>query len=211
MLLRPHTRRRCAQAVAARGCTGRCGRCYRRPAVSPARSRTSARNKPFDVFDSTMRAFFSLALVAAFATDVLTQPAQPTHAIQLSRSYDIRFPSTVSQCEPVLIYHNTPESYAIHIYTMDSESGVSRTLVRLTVPRGIGYLEWTCNVPVGYTFVVLNAYAHVLSVQPGSSVACLGDVTATYAYADYETTDFRSYTAHPANPTAPDIAAFRGV
>ena len=156
-----------------------------------------------------MRTLFSLAAMAAFATDVLTQPAQPTHAIQLSRSYDVRFPSTVSQCEPVLIYHNTPESYALHIYTM--ESGLSRTLVRLTIPRGIGYLEWICNIPAGYTFVVLNSYAHVLSVQPGSSSACLGDITTTYAYADYETTDFRSYTAHPANPTTPDIAAFHGV
>ena len=34
----------------------------------------------------------------------------------------------------VLIHHNTSESYALHVYTM--ESGVSRTLVRLTIPRG---------------------------------------------------------------------------
>ena len=151
----------------------------------------------------------SLAVAAAFTVDVLTQPAQPTQAVQLSRLYDVRFPSTVSQCQPALIYRDTPESYAPHIYAM--ESGVSRTLIRLTIPRGIGYLEWICNIPTGHTFVVLNSYAHVLSDQPGSSSACLGNITATYAYVDYETTAFRSYTAHPANPTAPDIAAFHGL
>jgi hypothetical protein len=131
---------------------------------------------------------FSLIVITAYSIDVLTQPAQPTQAVQLSRLYDIRFPSTVSQCQPALIYHNTLESYAIHIYTM--ESGVSRTLIRLTIPRGIGYLEWTCNIPAGYTFVMFNSYAHVLSVQLASSSACLGDITTTYSYADYEKTDF---------------------
>jgi len=147
--------------------------------------------------------------LSAFAVTVLAQSptsqssaSLPTQGVQLGYDVYIRFPAAVSQCEPVLIYHDTPEGYTLSIYTRTPSD--TPTLIRLHLPYGIGYLEWICNIPAGYTVIVEGYYDYVLVVQPGPS-SCLGDITTTYAYASYATASYRSFTGNPPNTTVPII------
>ena len=149
---------------------------------------------------------FSLAILAALPVTVLTQPSPPTEGIQLSTAYDVRFPLTVAQCERVLIFHNTTDTYGLNIYS--HISGSFQVVTRLSIPVGIGYLEWICNIPAGYGFRVEGWYERFLVVQPGSSSSCLRALTTTYSYASYATTAFQSYTSNPPGTVTPTISAF---
>ena len=142
----------------------------------------------------------ALAVLAMFTVAVLTQPPPPTEGINIGiGDLDIRFPLTVSQCEPVLIYYNSTGAGYISIWT--SAYGSSRDLVHLNFPIGIGYIVWICNIPAGYIFVAGTEHHHNFLVQPGPS-SCLGDVTTTYSYATYLTTAFQSYTSNAPNTTS---------
>jgi hypothetical protein len=152
----------------------------------------------------------TLAAVAVFlaarvpaVTVVFAQPSPPAQGIQLASClpFDVFFPLTVSQCEPVFVYYNTtvPQSFGI-----STISGEYTDLIIFAIPTGIGYFEWICNIPAGYTIIVDGRYVFV--VQPGWSSSCLGDITTTYPHATYITTAFRSYTANPANTTVPRIS-----
>jgi hypothetical protein len=146
-----------------------------------------------------------VTVLVAFAVTVLTQP--PPDGIRLPNplgfdNIDVFFPLTVSQCEPVFVYYNTPVGLGFGISTIFQEY---TDLVVFYIPPGVGYFEWICNIPAGYTIIVLGSYVFV--VQPGPSSSCLADITTTYSYASYATSAFRSYTAHPANTTSPIITA----
>ena len=156
-------------------------------------------------FQTTMKTatLFSLAILAALPVAVLTQPSPPAEGIQLSATLDVRFPVTVAQCEPVLIYYHTIDTYNVRIY-----SGRSQLVASLLIPVGIGYLEWVCNIPAGYGFRVEGWYERSFVVQPGSSSACLRTLTTTYSYMSYATTAFRSYTGNPPSIVAPTISVF---
>ena len=150
-----------------------------------------------------MRATFNALaiLLSAFAMTVQPQPSPPTQGIQLASTDDVRFPLTISQCEPVFIYYNvdTP-GYSLVISTIVDDINAIIYLLRLNIPLGSGYLEWICNIPAGYSFLVEGSYTYIFVVQPGSSSSCLRDITTTYAYASYATTFFRSFTANPPTP-----------
>jgi hypothetical protein len=151
-----------------------------------------------------------LASLAALVLTVLSQQLPPTVGIQLSDSdqIDIRFPLTVSQCDAVLIYYNTTRSSSVGIDTaIPAEDTRLRRLITLSIPTGIGYLVWMCNIPAGYSFIAEYSYRRFFTVQPGSSSSCLRDVTATYSAADYLTSDFGTYTANPPHTTSPSIPA----
>ena len=143
--------------------------------------------------------FIALAiLLTPFSVTVRPQPSPTTPGIQLANpeAGDVRFPVTVSQCEPVLIYHNTPNAYFLLIYTTGAD------LIRLNIPFGIGYLEWICNIPAGFPVSVGNYFAFSLVVQSGSSSSCLHNITTTYAYASHATSLLRSFTANPPTSTS---------
>ena len=150
--------------------------------------------------------FTALVIVlATLAVTVLTQP--PPEGIRLTNppgfdDIDVFFPLTVSQCEPVFVYYDSPIGLGFGISTIFEEY---TDLVVFYMPPGVGYFEWICNIPAGYTIIVDSI--HVFVVQPGPSSSCLADITTTYSYASYATSAFRSFTAHAANTTSPIITA----
>src|SRR5580704_12484463 len=64
----------------------------------------------------------------------------PTFACELI------MPSTVAQCEPVLIYYNITEP-GIYVDLLTPDTGI--IFLFLYTPLGIGYLEWICDIPAG--------------------------------------------------------------
>jgi hypothetical protein len=78
-----------------------------------------------------------------------------------------------------------------------------RHFVSLLIPSGIGYLQWICNIATGHGFIASSYFEYYVVVQRGSSSSCLHNVTTTYSYASYSTTDFEAYTRNPpsASPT----------
>ena len=148
------------------------------------------------------------AFQAILVSTVMSQPLAPTQGIQFSDSdlFDIRFPLSVSQCDPVLIYHNTTGPSFIGIdTTIPAEPLRLCRLVTLNIPTGIGYLVWICDIPAGYTFTAEYSFRRFYVVQPGSSSSCLQNVTTTYADAEYLTSDFATYTANAPHTTSPSI------
>ena len=149
-----------------------------------------------------------ISLAIFFAALGQAQPSPPAEGVQMgntSLGLDIRFPLTVSQCEPVLIYYNVTDTSdlvrAFFLYQPDN----SFFVLILTIPRGEGYLEWICNIPAGHRFVASLDLERYYVVQPGSSSACLRNVTTTYRFASYATTYFYSYTVQPAVTTTPSL------
>jgi len=127
---------------------------------------------------------------------VLGQIARPTEGYYIGNvgvGIDVIFPLSIVQCEPVLIYYNNPTTvqFFVDFYTHDNSR-----LLSLDFPPGAGYLDWICDIPAGYTFFASAVTSQTFTVQPGSSSACLGDITTTYSYAFYHTTYFQSYTQH---------------
>jgi hypothetical protein len=139
-----------------------------------------------------------LFIFLILAAIVLAQPSPPALGIQIGSprgGYDIRFPITVTQCEPVLIYYNVTTA-SFSVYLVNAE--FTRDLLRIgPIPFGVGYIEWICNIPAGTGFWAAQYYAYYIVVQPGPLSSCLHNVTTTYQYAEYATTVLASYTARP--------------
>ena len=138
------------------------------------------------------------AVIVIFAAvlAVLGQIARPTEGYQLGNvtaGFDIIFPVSIVQCEPVLIYYNFTNEDSLFL---NSPGFNGNTFLVLTFPIGVGYLDWICDIPAGYTFNAGRYFEQIFTVQPGSSSACLGEITTTYAFASYEPTYFQSYTQH---------------
>ena len=151
-------------------------------------------------------ALFCLAILAALPVTVLTQsPPTDSEGIQLARVNDIRFPLTVAQCEPVLIYYNVNTTGGSHLFL---HSASSELLAHLAIPVGVGYLEWVCNIPAGHGFRVSAYYEQYFVVQAGSSSSCLRALTTTYSYVNYATTAFQSYTSNAPSTVTSSISAF---
>jgi hypothetical protein len=113
--------------------------------------------------------------------------------------WNITLPSSIAQCEPFVIYYNTSifdegDNFILDIRTPDSQT----VLVLLEFPNAIGYLDWICNIPAGYSFVAeAFSFKQYYTVDPGSSSACLGNVTTTNSILFYQTPYFKSYTQAP--------------
>jgi hypothetical protein len=152
-----------------------------------------------------------LLIFLILAAIVLAQPSPPAQGIQIASGppdfgIDVRFPLTVTQCEPVFIYYNNTSGSTVNVYL---STNIQNLLDIYPIPVGAGYIEWICNIPAGYNFwasanrvgtqVYPRRWCHVV-VQPGLLSSCLHDVTTTYRYASYFTTDFEFYTAHPPDP-----------
>ena len=147
---------------------------------------------------------FSILAVFLAIFTVFAQPSPPMQGIQLgnlSLGIDFRFPETVAQCEPVLIYCDTiRDGYSLYLLTPDRH-----VFLRVPIPTGTRYIEWVCDIPAGYGFIASYYSQHGFVVRSGSSSSCLRNITTSYAYAVYDTTVFQSYTAHLPNTTAPFI------
>jgi len=137
-----------------------------------------------------MTPLFRAIFLLGFAATVISQGVQLSNPA-VNPDLEIRFPLTVAQCEPIRIFYNssTPDNYGIVFFTPDFA-----TLLKITVPIGVGYLEWICDIPAGRGFWVVYYFIYYVSVQPGSSSGCLSPITTTYAHASYNTTAFQSYT-----------------
>jgi len=122
---------------------------------------------------------------------------RPTEGFQVGPGLgtDIILPLSATQCEPFLIYHNIPAGYDYRMFLYTPDFQIGNEFLHLLLPQGAGYFDWICNIPAGYSFLAYAATGQYYTVQPGSSSACLGDVTTTYPYASY-LTDFQSYTQH---------------
>jgi hypothetical protein len=157
-----------------------------------------------------MRSATLLSSLGVLAATVLAQPSPPAQGVQLSAAYDVRFPLTVSQCEPVFIFYNTtgPYNVNLNIRAPAGTTSTSPAIAVITIPLGIGYLEWACHIPAGHAFVVEGWYERYFVVQPGSSSSCLHDITTTYSYVRYTTTAFQSYTSNPPTSVTPAISDF---
>jgi hypothetical protein len=111
-----------------------------------------------------MRTATLLSSLAVLAATVLAQPSPPAEGIQLSTAYDVRFPLTVSQCEPVFIYYNTTGTYSLYICAPAGTTGTFTTKAVITILVSIGYLEWTCHISAGLAFVVEGWYQRYVVV-----------------------------------------------
>ena len=163
------------------------------------RSIHSSRLQPTDTL--VLRIIF-LAILAAIT--VLAQPPNPAHGIQLSDftrypGWDVRFPLTVTQCEPVFIYYNKTFSNIAGTIGLRNQRPPEFDVFLLLgpLPLGVGYIEWICNIPANYGFWVISPLFYNVVVQPGSISSCLRPITTTYQYATYNMTAFTAYTASP--------------
>ena len=145
-------------------------------------------------------AFKSLGRVVAFAIlalVALAQPSPPAEGIQLgnpSIGWDVRFPLTITQCEPVFIYHNNSYTLlgGVGFVTPDGEY----FLFVGPFPLGAGYFEWVCNIPANTALVVFSDIYYPVVVQLGQSISsCLGAMTTTNIRASYVTSVFTTFTA----------------
>ena len=147
-----------------------------------------------------------LVIFLILARIVLAQSSPPALGIQIGDpelGLDIRFPLTVTQCEPVFInYNNTSASNTSNIISPTNVAFYAKSggfFAMSPIPAGAGYYEWICNIPAGYSFLVWCGFGfHHLIVQPGPLWSCLHNVSTTYQYASYDMA-FASYTAHPQN------------
>ena len=154
-----------------------------------------------------MRAGPILVLLVILSVTVLAQPPRPTDALQIgdpSGGLDIRFPVTVSQCEPVLIYANVIGQSLHFLAFYSPDDGPFHYIIRMQLPRySIRYMEWICNIPAGYRFVVSHARQYYVNVQAGPS-SCLGNIaTLSLQGGGFYYTGYQSYTANPPNTTTP--------
>jgi hypothetical protein len=139
----------------------------------------------------------TLTIQAATGTSA-NYPASPSSN---QPPVDIRISSTAKQCEPFHIHYNlTSQSDA---YTLLFDTPDRQRFLSIRLPTGVGCMEWVCNVHAGYSFYVSGPLSEYYVVQPGSSSACLNNIMTTYAYAEYNTNVFQSFTAHPPNTTPP--------
>ena len=149
---------------------------------------------------TSIQAVFLIVLAAT----VLAQPSPQMQGIQLgnlSLGVDFRFPETVTQCEPVLMYCDTIRvGYSLYLLTPDNY-----VFLRIPIPNGTRYIEWICDIPAGYGFTASYYSRAYFVVQPGLSSSCLRNITTTYASGRYDTAVFQSYTAEPPNKTVPYI------
>ena len=138
-----------------------------------------------------MSSFTRAIFLAILVEIVLSQSSPPAVGIQLSSAaypdWDVRFPLTVTQCEPVFIYCNNSRAYPfsgveLHNTFETINGGILDFLFIGYFPLGVGYFEWICNIPAGYSFWARSIMAYPFVVQPGSSSSCLRNITTTYQY-----------------------------
>jgi hypothetical protein len=138
------------------------------------------------VMHSTLASFLAVLVVAVMT---IGQPTPPTEGYQMGSplDYDLIMPLSVAQCEPVLMYYNITNVFYSEpptLFFFSASLGTAVTFVTFGFLNPIGYLEWICNIPAGAEFVAAFGMANLYTVQPGSSSACLGNVTTTYSDMD---------------------------
>jgi hypothetical protein len=111
-----------------------------------------------------------------------------------SDGIEIYFPVAVTQCDPVTIFFNitTGDRNNLDLYSPDE----TLPFFTLTLPKGVGYVTWTCTVPAGKTFIASNYAQFIYTVQPADGSWCLRDHRVNSRVAQYATKIFSSYTAH---------------
>jgi hypothetical protein len=155
-------------------------------------------------FRATIMVRALVSILVAFLSTILSVIAQdrPTQGYELSdpdSGIDIVLPSSMTQCDPFLIYYslNTTTTFYIAFYTPDLQGDA---LLTLQPPlESTGYIDWICDIPAGLDLVVATRLSGVLygqyyTVEPGTSSACLGALTTTYSILNYGM-NFPSYTA----------------
>ena len=147
------------------------------------------------------------------AITVLAQPSPPAQGIHLSNfsrfpGWDIRFPLTVTQCEPVFIYYNNTYSDTAGLVGLRNLNLESILVLLGPFPLGVGYFEWICNIPANFGFWVSSPLFYDVVVQPGSISSCLHPITTTYQYVTYDMTFFAAYTANLPTMTTAIVAQY---
>ena len=132
----------------------------------------------------------------------IARPAQGYEMGNVTAGFDVILPLSIVQCEPVLVYYNITGTAPYNLSMVLIGSDNSR-LLSLDIPPFVGYLDWICNIPAGYIFFASFFLAQTYTVQPGSSSACLGNVTTTYSYVHYGT-NFQSATQLPESGSHPN-------
>ena len=143
----------------------------------------------------------AVVVLVLFATilTVLGQIARPTEGYEfgdltIDVDVDIILPLSIVQCEPVLIYDSNTgtDQTGVFLHAPDT----LYVFLVLSFPPGVGYFDWICDIPAGYAFTVsgFRGSEQTYTVQPGSSSACLGDITTTRSYVYYNTSIFESFT-----------------
>src|ERR1700731_1961265 len=73
------------------------------------------------------------------------------------------FPFAATECEPFHIFYNTTaDGYAFSFSFRDPP--LTHDFFNIGIPKGIGYVEWICNIPAGIAFHVNAPLDYV--VQP---------------------------------------------
>jgi hypothetical protein len=156
---------------------------------------------PFCRCAHTMGVLSALAIVFLAVVETMAQPpAAPVTGYQMGipPTDSVILPQTMSQCEPFLVYYNTT-SFGLNFELFIASADASAIVANITIPNGVGYVDWICNIPAGEGLAILatgNLNFIFYNVGFGSSSACLGDVDETYPLIIYNTTAFESYTEH---------------
>jgi len=122
----------------------------------------------------TVPTLASVVVFLAAILPILAQVTRPTEGYEITNvpnNYDIIFPLSIVQCEPVLIYYNNIGTDWISVDLHAPDGGY---ILQLDFPPGVGYLDWICNIPSGHTLYALASLSQTFTVQPGSSSACFG-------------------------------------
>ena len=119
---------------------------------------------------------------------------------------DVRAPLIAKQCEPFRMFYQIPPGPVAIVLVFAPEPRDYLILFRIPAANvTTGYLEWICDIPAGYGFILSQFSDRFYVVQPGSTSSCLQDITATYQHAHYNTAAFRSFTALPPVTATPSF------
>ncbi|EJD34579.1 hypothetical protein AURDEDRAFT_176387 [Auricularia subglabra TFB-10046 SS5] len=125
------------------------------------------------------------------------------------------------ECEPFLVYYDIsregdppgpvvlPDDAAVSFLTPDSSL---TEWMELRPPMGTGILSWTCALPAGTQFAILNrsGFKQMFTVGPSSESSATGDlcwrnassVTTSSPYGSLNARVYRSLTANSYTPTS---------
>ena len=133
-------------------------------------------------------------------------PVRPTRGFQIGNTnlaLDVVVPTSMAQCESFLVYfHITirPKPWPrIMFYTPDLLGELLTLQLGPAGTAGPGYIDWTCNIPAGYSLILALAdvrdtlRGHNYIIAPGPSFPC--PVNQTDPRIVRYGTNFESYTS----------------
>ena len=129
-------------------------------------------------------------------------PDRPTRGFQIgnpSLDLDVIVPTSMAQCKSFLVYfHITSEPRPWPLIAFYTPDLLGDALLTLRPGSGPGYIDWTCNIPVGYSLIValndgITLRGHNYIIASGPSFPC--PVNQTNVKIVHYGTSFESYTS----------------